>query len=768
MMSLKARILLVGLVAAGLMACGEDVSEINCAEGTEYDEEADECLLEQPDCEDDEQFVEDFNECARISEDYCSEGTDYDADEGVCVADTDLECGDETVDEDGHCIPDQQLSCGEGTVLYDNQCMPDDKVCGPGTDTDSDLEVVDCRPTAEVCGQGTEYDELTHECVPQSTLECGPGTVAVETECLPATSYYEGLAENPDLDADETDGTGQLEVPDEGESFVFVGTIDEPEIVDGDPVQDQDYFELDAQAGQWLELTVYSLGLPEPGFEFDELDPADADEGFVRHSDLGSGLRAHRQMAIPADGDYELMVGNMPQMRDVSPPAGGDDWKYVGVVEKMERPASQPVDIFEQTIGGDVRQLATNLYAFDGMDDVGSIQMLFDEVPEDTDAEFQLWTDDETRVETIALDDDEIPFEPPADSFELLFDHVGAEGFSTDFSVTGRQARPIAEGETAEYDLDFEAGDYVAVSQYNTDGETISATVVDDDGEAIAETDELTMWNDDTPARFLYAYSQSAQSATIQLHNETGSDLESVAIRTQQRGADEMTITDGDLQQLDVTPGFEAGQRHYIELDVDFDRLLGLSLDGDPASNLMTLYDQDGEQIIRDADALSFPAEPGDYLLVVDTLEAMASGFTVNAEEADQFMVRESSEPSATIPTGQIALIETIDVEYCPVISDIEVAVEIVHTYRGDLVVDIEAPNEDTARIHDESGGLSNDIIGTYPYPDDPGLEDGEELLDFVGLEGHGEWTITIVDQWADAVSNGDLESWSIQLTCET
>lgn len=768
MVSRTAPYVLVVLLAAGLIACGSGEPEISCGEGAQYDPEADECRLAEPDCEEGEEYVEAFNECARLEQEYCGDETEYDPDQGVCVATRDLECGSETVDEDGECIPAVDRSCGEGTVLYDGVCRPDEQVCGTGTEVDPDVEVVECVPTDEICGEGTEFDQLTRQCTSVSQLECGPGTVLVGDECTPAQSYYEELADDPDLDTTGTDEAGQIEVPGVGEQFVFVGNIDAPDQVDGEPVQDEDHYELDAEGGDWLELTVYSLGLPQPGFQFDLVDPDEGQPDFHRRSDLGAGLETVRQIAVPADGDYELTVGNLPQMRDVSPPAGGQDWNYVGVLEVMEAPLAHPVDIFDQTIFGDVRRLTTNYYEFDGMADVDSVQMLFDEVPEDAEAELQVWVDDQTLAETIAIDDDEIPFQPPSDTFRVLFDHVQATGLSTDYSVRGREATTIGAGEATELSHEFEAGEYIALSQYNTDGEAIEASILDEQNQPLAHTDELVMWNEQPRDRYLYAYSETDQTATIRLYNDTDADLESVAVAVDEYEADSMVVEDGGLQQLEFDDNLETGQRHYVEIALEYDDLLGLSLDDAViGANAMTLLDENGQQVVRGDDELSILAEPGDYLLVVEAREAMPTGFTLTIEETDIFTVRETSEPEEPIPTHEEPVIDTIDIESCPTIEDIQVEVEIVHSYRGDLIVDVTAPNDETARIHEESGGLADDIIGAYPHPDDPDLEDGEALLDFVGTDGTGTWQIAIVDTWADTVSNGDLVSWTVQLTCE-
>lgn len=118
-------------------------------------------------------------------------------------------------------------------------------------------------------------------------------------------------------------------------------------------------------------------------------------------------------------------------------------------------------------------------------------------------------------------------------------------------------------------------------------------------------------------------------------------------------------------------------------------------------------------------------------------------------------------------PNAPYDAADTIDFPSCIAIDEIEVYVQIDHWYRGDLIVDIIAPGGQTARIHNQTGSWNNDIIGTYPYPSDPDLEDGEELLDLIGESGTGTWTIEIVDTYEPSDSLiGTLENWSITLSC--
>nr|WP_223674857.1 proprotein convertase P-domain-containing protein [Lysobacter selenitireducens] len=74
-------------------------------------------------------------------------------------------------------------------------------------------------------------------------------------------------------------------------------------------------------------------------------------------------------------------------------------------------------------------------------------------------------------------------------------------------------------------------------------------------------------------------------------------------------------------------------------------------------------------------------------------------------------------------------------------------AVDIRHTYKGDLRVDVVAPDGSIYNIHNRSGGSANNIIGTAT------LNLSSEAL-------NGTWKLRVNDNY-----NGDtgyINSWSI------
>ena len=90
-------------------------------------------------------------------------------------------------------------------------------------------------------------------------------------------------------------------------------------------------------------------------------------------------------------------------------------------------------------------------------------------------------------------------------------------------------------------------------------------------------------------------------------------------------------------------------------------------------------------------------------------------------------------------------------------ITDIEVSVDVKHTYRSDLRIVLTAPYGTEVVLHDEQGGSADDITKTYTTGDLP------ELQNFIGKRAQGSWTLKISDLWPE--DRGHLESWSLKLS---
>ena len=123
--------------------------------------------------------------------------------------------------------------------------------------------------------------------------------------------------------------------------------------------------------------------------------------------------------------------------------------------------------------------------------------------------------------------------------------------------------------------------------------------------------------------------------------------------------------------------------------------------------------------------ALGFAATPANAAAVTfrnDTDFAIADNSTVNS-------------PVFSNLTGTVA-------------STVQVAVDILHTYRGDLVVSVIDPTGAVAGVlSNRAGGSADNLIGTF-------------TVNATGRPAGGTWTLRVTD--AAAQDTGTLRSWSI------
>ena len=77
----------------------------------------------------------------------------------------------------------------------------------------------------------------------------------------------------------------------------------------------------------------------------------------------------------------------------------------------------------------------------------------------------------------------------------------------------------------------------------------------------------------------------------------------------------------------------------------------------------------------------------------------------------------------------------------------VTVAIDISHTYIGDLKVTLTSPDGGQVVLHDNTGGSSNDIVNSYQ-------------VDFTGFESLGDWQLKAVDSARRDV--GTINRWSL------
>jgi len=97
---------------------------------------------------------------------------------------------------------------------------------------------------------------------------------------------------------------------------------------------------------------------------------------------------------------------------------------------------------------------------------------------------------------------------------------------------------------------------------------------------------------------------------------------------------------------------------------------------------------------------------------------------------------------------------------YC--VGDIDIELDITHTFIADLEVDVTSPSGTTVRLHDRSGGSDDDLHMYYDeqggdMPDGPG-----SLSDWEGEIVTGTWRMDVTDN--ANVDTGSLDHWALKI----
>ena len=125
---------------------------------------------------------------------------------------------------------------------------------------------------------------------------------------------------------------------------------------------------------------------------------------------------------------------------------------------------------------------------------------------------------------------------------------------------------------------------------------------------------------------------------------------------------------------------------------------------------------------------------------------ALSPGSTGGGSAPGQFT--QTSEPATRI-ADRGTIQDAIAVDRSGTATSVSVAVDISHTYIGDLVVDLIAPDGTSQTLHSRTGGSANDIDRTY-------------APDFDGTGIAGDWTLRVSDRAGGDV--GTLNGWTLTI----
>ena len=119
-----------------------------------------------------------------------------------------------------------------------------------------------------------------------------------------------------------------------------------------------------------------------------------------------------------------------------------------------------------------------------------------------------------------------------------------------------------------------------------------------------------------------------------------------------------------------------------------------------------------------------------------------------------------STAPGAPIPDRDPqGIVSELAVDGSGILREIELTIDISHSFRGDLRVVLTAPNGLTAKIHEFTGGGADHIRQSYKTEDTPSLR----ALVEAGTEIQGVWRLHVADHAAADI--GALNEWRLKLT---
>ncbi len=99
----------------------------------------------------------------------------------------------------------------------------------------------------------------------------------------------------------------------------------------------------------------------------------------------------------------------------------------------------------------------------------------------------------------------------------------------------------------------------------------------------------------------------------------------------------------------------------------------------------------------------------------------------------------------------------------CGTISNVEVEVDIEHTYISDLTIVLSSPSGTQVVLWNRSGGSNSDILGLFS-DSNSGLSPAEPLSGFVGDSSGGTWDFSVSDSGGG--DTGTLYTWGVYVEC--
>ena len=181
---------------------------------------------------------------------------------------------------------------------------------------------------------------------------------------------------------------------------------------------------------------------------------------------------------------------------------------------------------------------------------------------------------------------------------------------------------------------------------------------------------------------------------------------------------------------------------------------------GARADDLIKSYTSEGNSGLA---ALVGQQAQGDWTLKVADLAGLDLGTLRRWSldigiDADSRVPRGEATPAVTIPDNDPSGVSsTIGIAASGTTQELQVDVDITHTFIGDLKVELTAPSGQQAVLHNRLGGSRDNLIRTYDSASNPGL------ATLVGQPVQGNWVLHVTD--LAGLDIGKLNKWSLELT---
>lgn len=212
----------------------------------------------------------------------------------------------------------------------------------------------------------------------------------------------------------------------------------------------------------------------------------------------------------------------------------------------------------------------------------------------------------------------------------------------------------------------------------------------------------------------------------------------------------------------DLTVGVDIRHTYIGDLRVELVAPSGQSallhaMTGGSSANLLRTYRAASQPALA---ALADAAVKGDWKLRVSDLQGADVGrlvrWSLDMEVASSpRRVDETRRPMKSIPDDDpVGISDAIDIGSAGVARSVEVSIDIEHTYRGDLRVELVGPQGEMALLHNRTGGSERDLKRDLDVVNAP------DLARFVGAPIQGKWLLRVSDQAGHDV--GTLREWRL------